>query len=317
MIVTDELYRAYAGLRQALASNGNVYNVGIGLREEGGRLFEEPSLRVYIRDPIATPRFDRDFCGVPVSVIAPRIALCSSPFDPSRHPILMGGIKVSSSMGSGTMGAVVQRSQSKELLGLTCAHVIGLSSLGFGGSVVYQPDFPPFIAPGPLNPADALGEVDQAEGAFQPTPTLPPQFVGVIDAAVFKLDKAQQRTPSRGVVGLVNSITAVADPIITQFVRKRGFATGPTNGVVINVSPPDPAPWLVDNAPPNSFLTGQAEILALPGTPPFAEKGDSGSLVLDASSPTALGILWASGGNRAFMSPIKLVEQRLNISVVW
>ena len=71
-----------------------------------------------------------------------------------------------------------------------------------------------------------------------------------------------------------------------------------------------------DNALPNSFLKGRAEISVI-RAPKFGEKADSGSIVLDATSPTAVGLLWAGASTRAFISPITLVEQRLNISVVW
>ena len=195
MIPSNELYHAYAALCRYLGSNPSVINVGIGLREEKGRLFDEFALRVYVRRESEAINLGRDFCGIPVSVVAPGIELYGSPADPARHRTLRGGIKVSSLLSSGTMGAIVKHRQSENLLGLTCAHVIGFTALGLSIAPVYQPDFPAFAAGAPLDPADALGDTSQGEGAFIVTPTLPPQIVGFVDAAVFKLDKSVQRDP--------------------------------------------------------------------------------------------------------------------------
>lgn len=314
MDISGELRQSYNRLCQLLASNRSVLNVGMGFREEHGRLFDDPSLRVYLRRGCELP-LGREFEGIPLSYIVPQLRLLGTPVDPGHHPTLIGGIKIGSFLASGTLGAIVEERQTKEKLGLTCAHVVGFNGATLPSAPIYQPDFPQFIAGSPLNPTNSLGGVTRIEGASFPAPTFPPQFMGVVDAAVFKLDGPQTRPFSKGVTGLVNAITAVADPHPGQVVSKRGFVTGLTHGLVISVSP-NPVPWTVFAAAPNSFLSGQAEIVAS-GFPTFGEVGDSGSLVVLASTSTAVGLLWAGGGINAFMSPIKLVEQRLNISVAW
>jgi aconitate hydratase len=70
----------------------------------------------------------------------------------------------------------------------------------------------------------------EAEAAMlgQPVSMLIPQVVGVVDAAVFRLDQGIQRTPSRGVIDLVSAVTAVANPI--------PLLVPVTNAMVISIS---------------------------------------------------------------------------------
>jgi hypothetical protein len=317
MKLPDGLHEAYSRFPHAICPDPAITGLAIGFREEGGRILNEPALRVYVRKGCAPARLPREFRGFPVSVICPRVDLWSTPVDAARHSTLLGGIKISSFLEAGTLAAVVRRNQTGELVGLTCAHVVGLTAAGFSVAPIYQPDFPQFIAGMPLDPTDAVGDIIVAEGAFQPTPTFPPQIIGAVDAAIFRLDTSAQqgRTASRGVAGLVSSITAVADVRVGQMVRKRGFVTGVTTAAVIAVGG-QPVPWTVPNALPNSLLAGQVELTSMGGVP-FGEKGDSGAMVLDALTPTAVGLLWAGGPTRAFMSPISAVQDRMGISVVW
>ncbi|MER6306290.1 hypothetical protein ACWCXK_32920 [Streptomyces sp. NPDC001739] len=72
-------------------------------------------------------------------------------------------------------------------------------------------------------------------------------------------------------------------------------------------------------------MSRQYEIFFTPvGCPDgiFAKPGDSGSLVLQDGTHTAVGLLWGgdknkAGGKRGVMSDITIVESMLGISVAW
>ena len=52
----------------------------------------------------------------------------------------------------------------------------------------------------------------------------------------------------------------------------------------------------------------------------FSRAGDSGLLVMEQNSQTALGLLWGGnrqGGIRAVMSDITLVESEFGVTVAW
>ncbi|MFI6503838.1 hypothetical protein [Nonomuraea typhae] len=128
--------------------------------------------------------------------------------------------------------------------------------------------------------------------------------VSTTDSAVFRLDVAAKnlRGFSRAIAGhggpgqpdLVSAVTATAEPTFFQPVRNRGCMTGPTTG---GVHPAEIAgmwttiKWPLEGA--QNHLMHQVEIHG--GGQRFCAKGDSGSLVLDAHEPTALGVsvVWA------------------------
>jgi hypothetical protein len=110
---------------------------------------------------------------------------------------------------------------------------------------------------------------------------------------------------------------------VFQQVRKRGFVTGITSGGVqaFVVGLYTTVPWTPGGN--NTYLVNQVEIYG--GGTIYAQQGDSGSLVLDATDPTAVGLLWGGTRGGAFaaaglfgtMSLISNVEAELGISVVW
>jgi hypothetical protein len=116
---------------------------------------------------------------------------------------------------------------------------------------------------------------------------------------------------------LANAITGTARPFKGQLVKKRGFRTRVTHGLVIDVNVTHA--WAPKGAPPtfNAFLLDQAVIQGtdLEKNLIFADEGDSGAIVLDSDKAT--GLLWATDGRRGIMSPIDEVASRLNIRMVW
>lgn len=324
-----ELIAAKQSVELLLLALPGVVGIGIGLLEEDGVIQEdELAITILVADMSTVPDgLPEEIGGVRVAVVERNIEPCGFPEPPTRYGDLRGGVQITNpSSGFGTLGCLVEDVDSGDILGLSCFHVVGGPPQTFPDTV-WQPANPPLVA-GMLIPRDDnLGGVVRAD--FPQTPPLPfsPIRVGLTDAAVVSLDDARSagRTLSRGIAGLgpalpnmVDAVTntGVAQP--TDRIRKRGFVTGPTAGVVLLRS-------LTVNWPsggPNTFLMEQVEILA---DDIFCQPGDSGSLVLRADEPSAVGLLWGQSivspfvpaGRFAYMSEIGNVESQLSVSTVF
>jgi hypothetical protein len=70
-------------------------------------------------------------------------------------------------------------------------------------------------------------------------------------------------------------------------------------------------------------MSHQFEIFFNPSECPdgiISRGGDSGSVVLQSGTNDAVGLLWGgirSGGRRAMMCDITMVEQRLDVTLAW
>jgi hypothetical protein len=326
MDIPLELIAAKNDAQLALMALPGVVGVSIGMREANGELFDELAIRVLITDASAVPAGIPDTIGgVGVSIVEAHIELCALPQpDTSRYPQIAGGIQITSpSIGSGTLGCIVQDANTGELFGLSCYHVVGNPNNTFPNTI-WQPTNPPLIVGIPTN--DNLGGVARVD--FPHTPPLPgsPLLLGLTDAAVISLTNAmnQGRALSPAVVGqdiqqlnLVDRITASDWSQIGQKVRKRGAVTRVTSGFVLGVQLS--AQWTA--GPANTWLMEQCEIQGSSSSPDkiFLQKGDSGSLVLDQDSPTALGLVWGqyAGGVRGIMCAIRNVESQLGVNTSW
>lgn len=136
-------------------------------------------------------------------------------------------------------------------------------------------------------------------------------FSGVdtyVDAAVASLDGDRTATRRRifGVAGAVTGIRQRTAVKVGDRVTKSGLTTGITNGVVRYTSVSGP-----DGSQPNQFA-----IEGDNGTP-FADNGDSGSVVL--SGTEVMGLLWGLNGGDGrkygIVTPIQAVTQALNFQV--
>lgn len=328
--VPPELIAAINALGPALLSVPGVTGIAPGFREEDGELVEELTVHVLVADASdLPPGLPTQVEGVPVAIMEMDILPMA---DENRYPEFRGGIRIShpSQRGGGTLAAIVKDSASGELLGLSCRHVVGEPGGGFP-QVVWQPTEPPgvhVVGGGPVSPDDAVGAVVRAEFP-RPIPGVVGAIVSDADAAVFKLDEATaqsvaQRPPSPAIVGdaplgpnLIDAVKATAEPFAGQQVRKRGFVTQLRTGFVLSTHAM--CPWIPGG--PNHFLVEQALIVGSSSNPSgrFCQEGDSGSLVLDGLSPTAVGILYGANpsGTRAIMSKMPTVESRLGVKAAW
>lgn len=333
MDIPPELVDAKHAAEWTLLAIPGVVGIGLGMREEDGELFDELAVRILVDDATAVPPgLPEEIGGVAVCIIEEQVVPCSFP-DTARYDPLLGGVMITSPLrGSGTFGAIVEDTTTGEPLGLSCYHVVGDTGQVFPNTI-WQPTTPTSGLPVgvPIPASDNIGEVIKVD--FPNTPPLPfsPIRAGMTDSAVFRLDAAVNagRQASRAIAGagpglpnLADGVTATAVPEagVTR-VHKRGFQTGPTAGLVIARF--QTLQWTPGG--PNAFLVDQAVING--DGPVFVDDGDSGSLVLDESQPTALGLLWGKNGptpgqlipigKRGYMSEIAAVESALGVSTVF
>lgn len=324
MDIPAQLVEEIGALAPSLISLPGVVGVGVGFREQDGERFDELAVRLLVADardvPIGVPE---SISGVPVCVIEFPVEPLFNP-DTTTYQQLPGGAQIQPApLASGTLGAIA-RTTTGDMVGLTCHH-----SVGDPGTTVWQPVAPGAIAGNPPDLTDSIGQVIACQSpATQtiPVPNGPLLVLGSeIDAATVSLDTAvaQGRTITNAIADGFGVIAATAPPYVGMFVRKRGSQTGPTTGLITGFYPYQP--WSIGQPPPGHsyMMIGQYEITFNPlGCPDgiFSKGGDSGAVILQDRTQTAVGLLWGgvqTGGIRAMMCDITTVESRLGISLDW
>jgi hypothetical protein len=323
MDISRELIAAKDLVQWSILALPGVVGIGIGMREANGELFDEVAVRIYVADKNSVPlSIPEAIGGVDVCIVEALIEPATQ--DDNRYNPLAGGIQIAKPRGSGTLGAVVQDSNTGELIGLSCFHVVGDANAVFPDTI-WQPHVPNLIMGVPVLPDDNIGRVVRVD--FPQTQPFPfsPIIAGLSDAAVFTLVPAlnQGRSLSSIIVGqdaptiLIDRISATDIPTVGKFVRKRGFVTRLTEGVIIDAFMA--CQWKPGG--PNSYLIEQAVVSGSSSNPGgvFALEGDSGSVVLKKDSATAVGLLWgeSDGGTRGYMSFISNVQSQLGVNIVW
>lgn len=323
MEIPEELIAALETPALALTSLPGVNGVGLGLREENGTFFDELAVRIYVDDATAMPELPTEFFDLPVSIVEFPIEPLFDP-DTRRYDRLVGGAQIEAlPRNFGTLGAVVRRNDDNTLAGLTCHHVSWST-----GTRVFQPDAPPMPIGATPDLTDSLGLVTAFESPISqtiPTPAGGVLWLGrPIDAAVFSLDEAAaQRTFASELADGFGPVERTAAPRVKTFVRKRGSQTGPTGGLIVGLVLAQQWRFVDPPLGHRYAIMRQFEIFFNPPECPdgiFARGGDSGSIVFEAGTRTAVGMLWGGtrkGGIRASMTDITLVEQRLDVSLAW
>lgn len=324
MDIPDDLAQAVQAAQWDLLMLPGVTSVSIGLREENGEALDELAVRIGIRDASQQPGgLPEQLAGVPICVIENPIEPCGFP-DDNRYKELLGGIEITNpALGHGTLGALVEDTSTGAILGLTCYHVVGNPGQTFPDHI-WQPTNPPLFGTS-IPDDDKISESWCVDFPQSPLPLSLPQplMASVSDSAAIDLGAATQRsrTFSRAVAGnlappnLADAVTTTAAPSLGDKVRARGFVSGPRTGIVVGLH--QLPLWNVGAQ--FAVLLEQIEILAWPPGSSFAQKGDSGALVLAETDPTAVGLLWGAtpDGMHASASEIGRVENALGVSTVW
>lgn len=126
-----------------------------------------------------------------------------------------------------------------------------------------------------------------------------------IDAALARPINPEMFSPEILGIGL---ITGTMAPRIGQSVRKSGRTTGLTTGIVTQMNAVIDVGYQTLAGPRTARFTGQTV------TTGMSQGGDSGSLIVDAASQNAVGLLFAGSGTATIFTPIDVVLNALGVS---
>jgi hypothetical protein len=244
-----------------LRSFKGVHYVDVGYRYQDGKRTDQLAIRVHVSEKRPDSELEpsqiipREVGGVPVDVIQSNPQLEQVNRDARFNP-LVGGVALRNMRHNflGTLGVVVYDTRSGAPMALSNHHVL-VANTGQVGDAIVQP------ASGNAN--DVIGMLTRWN-------------IG-LDCAVAMLNGSRQ--VSSGIVDYPKGLTRVVAPSIGMAVSKSGRTTETTFGIIDGVSfleftvVPDPA-----NLPP----TGE-----------ISSGGDSGSVWLEPSSLSSVGLHYA------------------------
>ncbi|MFE1257397.1 hypothetical protein [Streptomyces fungicidicus] len=285
----------------ALLQLEGVNGIDVGVGEGGGFI-----LRLLVADPDDPPLGLPDSIGgFPYILVAglPQVEQAGIPDQksygmPGRDPI-MGGIQLGRAaitggdVHAGTLGCVF-RDAAGAPAAVTNAHVL----CGTAGDAVQQPA--PQTDPAPS--IERLGSLRQCLAPDVPS-LFPGGLVsGFFDAALCSVDGA--RTAEVGRIADIGTAAGVSSPRIGSVVRKRGFRTGVSHGVVEGT-----LGSYVAHARDGSelwMLVGQVSVVMIPdlGLNPqgvWSRSGDSGSVVVNEDDEI-VALHWGGDGMRGYAS---------------
>jgi len=258
----------------------NIVGVGIGSKIQRGQLTDTLAVRIYVARKLNACNLPRElvipaqFEDVPTDVVEigrplPAAEVLPPPTSRIRppQPGCSIGVMREFYLLSGTLGAIV-RDESRHYL-LTCNHVIADDDPAFLGRAVLQP-----------GPSDGLGEPIAVVSRFIP---MRPATTTDIDAAIAELSIVANPEVLAPIGRLASAIPARAAEGMP--VEKIGRATGYTAGTVFDIAADFPIPYSFGD------VTLRDQILIHNPEHYFAFAGDSGSLIVDRETKTAVGML--------------------------
>jgi hypothetical protein len=262
--------------RQELARYPGVVSVELGIKERAGELTDDLSFRVYVRqkrspDTLGPGQTIPDrVLGIKTDVI--QSATPARLEDIAKYRPLLGGIRISNGARVGTLGCIARLISDGSIVALSNSHVVR-GDVSRGADVGQ-----PRIAGACCCRCDVIGTlVDDLDDA-------------TVDCGIVRLNPLIE---AENVVHLLNDdgtdVTLLGDApakIDMSIVRKSGIRTGRTTGTIVSLTHPPP------HGPTEIPKLNQILIKPTAGTPLFADHGDSGSVVVDASGHV-VGLLWA------------------------
>jgi hypothetical protein len=332
----DDVKAVKQQYQQELMGKPNVVGVGVGYKVVGGQKTEVPCVIVFVRQKVAAQSLSAQEMvpaqleGVSTDVIesGPIYAQQSNTgkFRPAPGGVSIGHYQIT----AGTLGVVVRDRNSGERLILSNNHVLANSNDANPGDPIIQPGaadggtvgndqigtllrFQPIVydqAPEPPGcnlavtyaalgnfVARALGS-DHRVSAYRPQ-----QATNLVDAAVARplnhgdvLDEIIE----------VGAVSGTVEALPGMPVRKSGRTTALTTGEIL----------AIDTTVSVGYGAGRTAVFEqqlVAGA--MSQPGDSGSLVVEAGSQRAVGLLFAGSDTTTIFSPIDFVQDLLDISL--
>lgn len=315
-----EPFRAHAGLLPQEAPDISVpaeratdiprvlASIALGIAPAGGSDFRL-AVRVQHRDLLRSSRLDAIHKAargeVDVRYIG-RVARQANGLTARSRPVRPGISIGHHAITAGTLGALVRLAGHDRPRLLSNNHVLADENRGAEGDEIVQPG----VLDGGTLPIDRVGVLERFVALDGST-------VNIVDAAIASLDSEITFDPTLEGIGHVQGTVAAED---VANVTKLGRTTGLTHGSVSAIE--------VDNVVVE-FSTGSLRFdgqIEISGTAagPLSLGGDSGSLIVTAEDPRAVGLLFAGsdqggpeGYGVTYANPIASVFDQLAISSLW
>jgi hypothetical protein len=293
------LYGRAAAGTSYLASvppESGICGFGYGSKRTGNSIGADEAVLVYVRRKLPKARvrgahlIPDEIEGIPTDVIAVGEVRALGP-----RPVPCGD-SVSRVAGvSGTLGCLVEDGGGQRFI-LSNNHVLAGVNAGTSGDDILEP------------------AATQGGDAFPPIGHLsdfePLHFgavMNVMDAAIASVNAADV-LPEIDTIGRVSGKPLA--PLQHMAVMKHGSTTGKTRGMISDI------------AADTAVLFGariahfQSQIGITNVDVPFGDGGDSGALVVEATSLRPIGLLFSAGPTRSFCCPIQPVLKRFGVTIV-
>ncbi|MGD9702227.1 MAG: hypothetical protein AB7Q42_13635 [Acidimicrobiia bacterium] len=296
----NRLLAGYESVRARLMQIPGVVEVGVGLRCRDGAIEEEAVYVVSVVEKLppdqvpdgelVPPTID----GVPTDVEVfhePRLLLGFGDEDDTKnYATKVGGISISAdgAGGRGTLGCFCRDNTNNTVVMLSNHHVL-MARSAEAGSGVGQPEHESSCC----CTCNEIGKVVRGDKNIDGA-------IATINADVPFFPKVRRIKRSDGTVEEEGLINGVADPVMNQIVWKVGKKTGLTRGRISKVTP-------------------RFEVSVEAAFTRFADKGDSGSVVVEKASGNVVGLLngiTTEAGTVGVMRSITAVQNVLNITVL-
>lgn len=294
-----------AGYAKELRRYPNVVGVGVGFKVKDGRRLRQLAIRVYVREKVPlsklkkADRLPRSIGGIPVDVIIRKPLIhCFDPFNPSPenaafHSVLLGGISIGvAGMGTGTLGGSAFDNSTLMDVMLTNWHVACASNdENCTEGLVVQPS-----------------ERDNQGNQRPVGDVLRSVIASGVDAAILSLDGSAFL--ERSVLG-IGALGRVVAAELGMTVLKAGRTSGLTFGIITDISED-----ITSCDADGNNCHDHADIIRFEGDDGMVQRGDSGSLLLDAGG-NVLGLVFSGteDGNVGSACHIQDVLNALNINL--
>jgi hypothetical protein len=325
-----------------LMGKANVVAVGVGYKIVGGRRTDELAIMVFVSRKVAPESLAPEELipaqieGVATDVVESGTLYAhqgrTDRFRPAPGGVSIGHYQVT----AGTFGVVVRDRNSGERLILSNNHVLANSNSASPGDAILQPG----SADGGTVTSDVIGTLLRFEQIrFESSPIPPPTCstavtyaaVGNLVARVLGSDhrvvayRAEARIEQEGAnlvdaavarpqnsqvvlddILEIGTVSGTAEAVPGLAVRKSGRTTGLTTGQIMAIEATATINY-------GAGRTAVFEEQIISGA--MSQPGDSGSLLVEANSQRAVGLLFAGSTQSTIYNPIGLVEQLLNVTM--
>ena len=274
---------------------GNLVGIGFGAKETEGSFTGDLAVRVYVKRKLPRSKLSAGerLPAVVNGTVTDIIAIGTPRFH--ARPVKLGAGISHVDSGPGSLGCIVTKQGDDGWYLLSACHVLAPAGLANIGDAILEPSRGQTAAAPIANLADF--EALKADGTSN-----------MFDAAIARLIRKEDVSITIPKIGIPQ--VSVMEPALYQSVRKFGARTLHTVGVVT-----DPMFDTVITRAGKSYLFD--DIVAVTGAGgPFSEGGDSGALVVDATSTRPVGLVIGGGAEDiTFLSPIGPVLERFNVQL--